>query len=133
MQEFEKEDFLEDDDFGEFPAFDALVEFLKNAPPDERVYVSNPAKMTYLRFCAMTLEHLIKKAGGSSEMKIKSGQIDRMMGSLEFTTSELSVDDMLRFSRLFEFIDAFEVDALLNGKIRITLTFRNLYTPTDQT
>ncbi len=130
MQEFENEGFFEDED--ECPEFDALVEFLSNAPPDERVMVTNPAKLMPVEFACMMLQRLARKTEkGATVAFTQQASFDRRSGGAQVELSIFDVDDMKDFGRILEFVDAFEVMALVDGRIRIILTFRNLYVPAE--
>ncbi len=134
MQEFKNEGFFDEDE-GEFPVLDALVEFFRNAPPDERVYVTNPARLKPAEFSCLMLQQLAQKTDKTASVNFTSPcRIGRSDGGAEMELSSFGVegvDDMRRFGRVLEFVDAFEILALTNGSIRIILTFRKLYSPAE--
>lgn len=116
---------------GEFPAIDKLVEFLKSTPTDDRDMVSNPIRLAQMEFCCMVLHRIFKESNSEAVMEYTQGKIDRKMGGIVISVEAFDITNTKDFAKISDFADAVEIEPLLSGKIRISLTFRNLLIPLE--
>lgn len=117
------------DDFEEdLSALDDFIEMMKKMPPDKRTFISEPIRLAQLKSCAAMLEDMTRDTKGSEHIEFRSGSFDRSIGGVSIVVTSLDVDDIDKFSKMVELTDALEIELLLDGRIRISFTFRNLYT-----
>lgn len=100
---------------------DALVEMLKKSE-NGRVKVVNPMRYAQLRKAAADLKVLLHETTEEFEMEVKTDPLFNY-GAITVELENMCVANPIAFAQAVCAADNFEVYPLVNGKIRMDITF----------
>lgn len=104
--------------------FDALVDYIK-CLPKATVKMINPSQYRLLMRTASQLTDLLRRNEPEGELNI---EIDDTLnlGSISVELDSLTVEEPLAFADVIYKADNFEIYPLVNGKIRLDITFQGV-------
>lgn len=104
--------------------FEALVEYIK-CLPKATVKMINPPRYRLLMRTASQLTDLLRRTEPEGELNI---EIDDTLnlGSISVELESLTIEEPLTFADVIYKADNFEIYPLVNGKIRLDITFHGV-------
>lgn len=105
---------------------DDVVEELVRNLPAEQVKLLNLERYSAMLFAATGLGLLLEEEGGIDAISVSVNPLFSL-GAINAELAELSVEDCAAFARIAEKADHLDVYPLVDGRIRLGLTFRSLF------
>ena len=96
---------------------------------EDRVSVLNPMKLQAIQFSYGVLKYLSKNTGATVSYALN--EPFKSMGSVSVEGKCLTFTNSEWFARAAEFASSTEIYPLVNGKVRMTLTFHGLTIPIE--
>lgn len=104
--------------------FDVLINYFKNLPK-ATIKTVNPKRYRLMLEVAAQLTDLLKKTLSEGEINIEINQLFNL-GSISTELESLTINDPNTFSELIFKADSFEVYPLINGNIKLDITFQSV-------
>lgn len=103
---------------------DNLIDFLKELP-EERIKIINPERYALLLQTSKQLEWFLKKTGEEAEINININEMFNL-GAVSTEIASIFIDDATEFSKIISKADNVEIYPLLNGNIKLDITFQSV-------
>lgn len=108
--------------------FDSFLEMYDEWQSNPHIYMVNRIQMQYLKAAYDNLEHLIHRHSADVKIEVKMNEFNDGAASITAETDEIVVKEIKSFIAVIEHASNFEVYPLLNGNMRIAITFNDLMT-----
>ena len=126
MDQYEDKMWDEDDEQDELLDFiDALIEQVV-VPSMQHPRMLNPVRLQALKKAEQGLKPMLEEMDVNAELKVHMSP-EFLMGSIRVEMDELDVEDPVRFAALTSEADHMELYPLVNGRVRLELTYRSMY------
>lgn len=90
----------------------------------------NPLRLQQLQFTFNALRKMVEEE--DVKLKCEAGEPFRSMGYISLESASLEFADCQGFSRAVSFADNIDFYPLINGKVKLVLTFHNITLPMNK-